>query len=90
MEPVLRGTFDAVGQQVVMKVRATDATGRQAAALAVLDVVEPEPLPPDHRFFALSQAEIQAELLPHLRRINPAFEPTWVTDSWSFAAPSLN
>jgi hypothetical protein len=27
------------------------------------------------------------EFLPHLARLNPAFEPSWVTDSWVFAAP---
>ena len=44
-------------------------------------------LPPDHALFSMSGAEIQDLYLPHLRKINSAFEPSWVTDSWSFAAP---
>lgn len=28
-----------------------------------------------------------AEFLPHLRRINPAFDKAWVNEAWSFAAP---
>jgi MYXO-CTERM domain-containing protein len=39
MDPVIRGTFEAVGTYV-SKVRATDGTGRQSEALAVIDVVE--------------------------------------------------
>lgn len=27
------------------------------------------------------------EFLPHLERLNPAFESAWVTDAWAFAAP---
>jgi protoporphyrinogen oxidase len=30
---------------------------------------------------------ILGEFLPHLERINPSFERSWVTDAWSFAAP---
>ena len=44
-------------------------------------------LPPDHRLLSLDDGELRAELLPHLERINPAFDPAWVTESWSFAAP---
>lgn len=44
-------------------------------------------LPPGHRLFGLGLAELKAELLPPLRRINPDFDPAWVTDAWSFAAP---
>ncbi len=27
------------------------------------------------------------EFLPHLERLNPAFDRSWLTDAWSFAAP---
>ncbi len=27
------------------------------------------------------------EFLPHLARLNPAFDRSWLTDAWSFAAP---
>lgn len=27
------------------------------------------------------------EILPHLERLNPSFDRSWVTDSWTFAAP---
>jgi protoporphyrinogen oxidase len=43
--------------------------------------------PMDDRLFTLGKDEVLAEFLPHLARINPAFEPRWVTESWMFAAP---
>ncbi|MGH2371640.1 MAG: FAD-dependent oxidoreductase, partial [Chloroflexota bacterium] len=43
-------------------------------------------LPMSHRIFQLSKEEILAEFLPALQRINPAFDATWVTESWSFGA----
>jgi protoporphyrinogen oxidase len=44
-------------------------------------------LPNDHELFSLSAEQIRERYLPHLKRINPAFEPAWVTETWSFAAP---
>jgi protoporphyrinogen oxidase len=38
----------------------------------------------------LMQAPLDAaldEFLPHLERLNPAFDRAWVTDAWAFAAP---
>jgi protoporphyrinogen oxidase len=35
----------------------------------------------------MSKDEALAEFLPHLARINPAFDPSWVQESWMFAAP---
>ncbi len=32
----------------------------------------------DDRLFRMSKDEVLAEFLPHLARINPAFEPGWV------------
>ncbi len=43
--------------------------------------------PMDDPLFRQSKEEVLAEFLPHLARINPAFSPAWVTESWMFAAP---
>ena len=43
--------------------------------------------PMDDPLFGMSQQQVLDDFLPHLRRINPAFEPQWVTRSWMFAAP---
>jgi protoporphyrinogen oxidase len=43
--------------------------------------------PMDDRLFTMRKDEVLAEFLPHLSRINPAFAPSWVTESWMFAAP---
>ena len=37
--------------------------------------------------FSASKEEVLAEFLPHLSAFNPGFDPSWMTDSWSFAAP---
>ncbi len=37
--------------------------------------------------FTAGKEDILREFLPHLARINPAFQASWVTESWSFAAP---
>jgi protoporphyrinogen oxidase len=44
-------------------------------------------LPPDHELFSQSAEQIRERYLPHLQRINPSFEPSWATETWSFAAP---
>lgn len=44
-------------------------------------------LPMTHPLFKQSKEEILASYLPHLKRINPAFSPDWITESWMFAAP---
>jgi protoporphyrinogen oxidase len=41
----------------------------------------------DDPIFMSSKAEILASFEPGLRRLNPAYEPSWIQDSWSFAAP---
>jgi protoporphyrinogen oxidase len=43
-------------------------------------------LPPDHRYFDLSATELLAEFSPYLARINPAFQPSWVTGAWLHTA----
>lgn len=39
-------------------------------------------LSPDHAYFEMSQAELEAHFLPHLKRINPAFSLDWVNKIW--------
>lgn len=39
-------------------------------------------LPMDHALFGKSDEEVLAEFLPHLKRINPDFDPDWVVKSW--------
>lgn len=44
-------------------------------------------LPMSHPLFRKSDAEVVAELMPPLRRINPDFEISWVTEHRVFKAP---
>lgn len=37
--------------------------------------------------FKMSKEEILREFTPHLQRIRPDFDPSWVTESWLFQAP---
>lgn len=37
--------------------------------------------------FSMNKEELLAEFLPHLKRMNPAFDPSWVQESWLFQAP---
>lgn len=39
-------------------------------------------LPPQHELFNKPDAEILAEFLPHLKRLNPDFNEDWVVRSW--------
>jgi protoporphyrinogen oxidase len=39
---------------------------------------------PDHRYFAMDSEEIIREYLPHLKKVNPDFEESWVTNTWVF------
>lgn len=39
---------------------------------------------PDHPYFTMDEEEIIAEYFPHLRKINPDFDPSWVKKSWVF------
>jgi protoporphyrinogen oxidase len=43
--------------------------------------------PMDDPLMAATKDAVLDEFLPHLARLNPAFERSWVTDSWAFAAP---
>jgi protoporphyrinogen oxidase len=43
--------------------------------------------PMDDPLMTASRDAVLDEFLPHLERLNPAFERSWVTDAWTFAAP---
>ncbi len=39
---------------------------------------------PDHEYFTLSEDEIYQRFVPSLKRINPEFDPDWVTKYWVY------
>jgi protoporphyrinogen oxidase len=41
----------------------------------------------DDPIFRMSREELLGEFLPHLKRMNPAFDPSWIQESWLFQAP---
>lgn len=41
-------------------------------------------LNPDHEYFRLSKEELLERFLPALKRVNPAFDRSWLKDSWLF------
>jgi len=43
--------------------------------------------PMDDPLMSASRDSVLDEFLPHLGRLNPAFDRSWVTDAWVFAAP---
>jgi protoporphyrinogen oxidase len=43
--------------------------------------------PMNDPLFKQSKEEVLTAFLPHIQRIIPAFDPSWVTESWIFAAP---
>lgn len=43
--------------------------------------------PMDDPLMAAPLETVLDEFLPHLERLNPAFERSWLTDAWAFAAP---
>jgi len=44
-------------------------------------------LPMSHELFTWNDARVLASFLPHLKRINPEFDPGWVKQHWVFKAP---
>ena len=44
-------------------------------------------LPMDHALFRWDDERVLAEFLPHLRKLNPAFDPAWVQEHWVWQAP---
>ena len=43
--------------------------------------------PMDDPLMTASKETVLNEFLPHLERLNPAFDRSWLTDAWVFAAP---
>lgn len=41
----------------------------------------------DDPLFRMSQDDVLSAFVPHLARINPLFDASWITNSWMFAAP---
>lgn len=41
----------------------------------------------DDPIFRMSKEELLNEFLPHLKRMNPAFDQSWLQESWLFQAP---
>lgn len=41
-------------------------------------------LPVDHEYFRMSDGEIQAAFTPSFKRINPAFDESWIDNLWVF------
>ena len=41
-------------------------------------------LEPEHEYFPMSKDELLQRLLPAMARINPAFKPDWVRETWLF------
>ena len=44
-------------------------------------------LPPEHEYFSLSKEQLLERFLPALAKVNPAFTPDWVRDTWLHRAP---
>lgn len=43
--------------------------------------------PMNDPLFTMSKEDVMAEFFPHLKRIVPTFDPSWVQESWIFKAP---
>ncbi len=39
---------------------------------------------PDHRFFGMESEDLVREFIPHLRKVNPEFDESWVKNTWVF------
>jgi protoporphyrinogen oxidase len=44
-------------------------------------------LPMSHRYFKQPDEETLAEFMPHLKKLNPAFDESWIEEKWVFKAP---
>jgi protoporphyrinogen oxidase len=44
-------------------------------------------LEPSHEYFRMTKDELVAHFLPALKKVNPAFEPSWVRASWLHREP---
>ncbi len=41
-------------------------------------------LEPDHPYFSLPDGELIREYVPYLKRVNPAFDESWIRNTWVF------
>ena len=41
-------------------------------------------LEPDHPYFSMDDEELLNEYVPHLRKVNPEFDSSWIQNSWVF------
>jgi protoporphyrinogen oxidase len=41
-------------------------------------------LEPEHPYFSMPQLDLLKEYIPYLKRLNPAFEKSWITNWWIF------
>ncbi len=41
-------------------------------------------LPEGHEYFSLTESELAARFIPHLKKFNPDFRPDWVRNRWLF------
>ncbi|HST06412.1 MAG TPA: NAD(P)/FAD-dependent oxidoreductase [Chloroflexia bacterium] len=44
-------------------------------------------LPMSHRYFKQPDEETLGEFMPHLKKLNPAFDESWIEQKWVFKAP---
>lgn len=44
-------------------------------------------LPAKHPLFKQSKEDVIREFVPAIQRVNAAFSPSWITDSWMYSAP---
>ena len=44
-------------------------------------------LPMSHRYFTQPDEETLAEFMPHLKKLNPKFDESWIEEKWVFKAP---
>jgi protoporphyrinogen oxidase len=44
-------------------------------------------LPMSHRYFKQSDEETLAEFMPHLKKLNPQFDESWIEEKWVLKAP---
>lgn len=44
-------------------------------------------VPPDHDYFTMSESDLVARFLPALKKVNPAFDESWIRKSWVWRAP---
>lgn len=44
-------------------------------------------LPMEHRYFKQPDEQTLSEFLPHLKKLNPEFDESWIVNTWTFKAP---